>query len=154
MPRNDEKRRDTVSGRGRPVLSADLRNAELGACFLVENGVGGSDSRFATDPSLDDIETFGSLMDIVEIGDVMEGAEQLDQAVGSAADGVDSHHVAVLPDFGALTPRRESTGHRSPQSPTHTLLGRAYVIRHNLQTTNMGFAEDFHNIFPNLWAEE
>ena len=136
------------------MLSADLGNAEFGACLVVENRVSGSDSRFATDPSLDDIETFGSLMDIVKIDDVMEGAEQLDQAVGSAADGVDSHHVTVPPDFGTLTPRREFTGHRGPQSPNHTLPGRAYVIRHNLQTTNMGFVEDFHNIFPNLWAEE
>lgn len=68
-----------------PVLG-DLAHFELGIGVLSEGsrGIPG----FAPNPGLDGVETFRRLVDVVEIGDIAMGAEQLDEAIAAVADSL------------------------------------------------------------------
>lgn len=149
MPRDQAKARGTALDRTRFESGAQSRGFQFGAALLFEEqGIGG-DKRLATNPCLDGIETLGSLMDIVEIGDVMEGAEQLDQAFSAAPDSSDWRRSLIFPKTSVTTPWPELSGHTnprsSPDSPTPT--NQAYVNDRNLKTTNMALDEILHKIF-------
>ncbi len=149
MPRDQAKARGTASDCARRELGAQPRDIQFGAVLFVGNQRIGSHARLAADPCLDDIETLGSLMDIVEIGDIMEGTEQLDQAFHAISNGIDWRRPLVFPETDATTLRPEFSGHTNPRStPDYpTPMIQAYVNDHRLKTTNMVSDEILHKIF-------
>ncbi|HTV28411.1 MAG TPA: hypothetical protein VMF32_11565 [Xanthobacteraceae bacterium] len=118
--------------------------------FVVEDNVGRRRARLVADPSLNDIEPFRGLMDIVKIGDILERIEQLDQTFGAAADETDCQSSSILSDLVKTWSQTDFTVHARPRTfPARQLprLERAYANGGSIRTTNMGFREDLHKIF-------
>lgn len=140
--------------RARSALCGQLGDAKVGVRFRVEDRIGRGGARLSTNPGLDGIEALGGLMDVVEFGDVAEGVEQFDQTRGAVVNRFGGH-IAVRHNLGVVTLPREFTVHGSPQSPdNYTVFVQAYSIGFDLQTTNMQFDEDLHNIFGIYAVEE
>lgn len=126
------------------------RHTKVVIGFVVEDNVGRRRARFVADPSLNDIEPFRGLVDIVKIGDILERIEQLDQTIGTAADETDCQSSSILSDLVKTRSQTDFTVHPRPRKfPARQLLRleRAYANGGSIRTTNMGFREDLHKIF-------
>jgi hypothetical protein len=73
------------------------------------------------DPCLDGIETLGSLMDIIEIGDIAEGAEQLNQARGPIPNDAPWRQIPTEPLIRAIARQGDVSVHVNPRSPDRLL---------------------------------
>ncbi len=138
------------------MLSGRLSRRELGDDIIVENRIFGGSTSFAANPCLDGIETLSSLMNIVEVGNVMKSAEQLEQALGSVVNRLERRNITALPD-GVAPPRTNLTRHTIPRlSPPGSSAEQKqeYAIRAYFGTTNMRSCEDLHNIFGSERDEE
>jgi len=91
---------------------ADL---DFDAAIVIEDRVGGGGIGLAANPCLDGIETLGSLMDIVVLGDVLDGGEKLGHAFGAASDDTGGGQIAPKCEARAAARRTEPTGHERPR---------------------------------------
>jgi hypothetical protein len=117
---------------------------------VVKDQVRSGRSTLVTNPRLNDFKPLRSLVDIVKIGDVVEGSEQLNQTFSSAADGIDCQYVSIQSNLFTTRSQTDITGHPYPRSsPTRLApeLERAYANRASIRTTNMEFGKDLHKIF-------
>ena len=149
MTPNDNSARIPTSGKKAGMLRGRLGHREVGGDIVVEDRVFGGGAGLSTNPCLDGIETLGSLMDIVEIGDVMEGAEQLEKTLGAVVDRLERRNVAI--SAGRVAAHSINFfRHSVPQSSTlpgsSTELHQEYAIPGYFETTNTQMFTDPHNM--------
>lgn len=133
-----------------------MGHVERGEVLVLEKRIGGRIACLAPDPCLDGIETLGSLMDIVEIGDVAEGTEKLNQAFGPISNDAPRHRIPIEPIRRATARQGDISIHTNPRSPNRLLPEplQPYAIDNDPQTTNMRLNRQNHNIFTPFSVKE
>jgi hypothetical protein len=125
--------------------------------LFIENRIGGSGARFAADPCLDGIETLGSLVDVVEIRDVVDRGQELIDTIVPIANRDQPLGTVVKITFDALARLPDPIGHDRPRSRAKQLLTlhrQTYAKGREIQTTNMSSGEVDYNIFGRSGIEE
>jgi len=127
-----------------------------GRRLVVEDRIGRGRARLPANPCLDGIETLGSLVDIVEIRDVVDRGQELRDAIVALSNRNAPRGTAVQIAFPFMY-QPEPTGHHRPRLPAKhslTMSPLTYAKLRDRQTTNTQVGEMIHNIFDPSKVEE